>query len=272
MSLCLHSQPGPGKLLQVTPDSAGWSFLSFWVARLEAGDRMSGHTGREELAVIPLSGRAVIDAGAETHVLEREGVFQQLPHVMYLPPDTSYTIQAGAECELALGSAPAEGGLPARLITPEEIHVEIRGGANVRRQISHVLAPPLPAERLVVFEVYTPSGNWSSWPPHRHDGRQKSPYLEETYYYRIEPREGFAIQRVYSPDAGLDELVMPRDGDVVMVPEGHHPVVAAPGCNVYYLNFLAGPERSTAVADDPHYAWMRDDWEGKPLELPVGGR
>ncbi len=270
MSLVDHSRPGPGVRLSVIPETAGWSFLSFSVLQLDAGQRIRGETGHEELLVVPLSGRVVVQAAGEDHLLQRSSVFEQLPDVVYLPPGTPYVMQAGDGCELAVGSAPAEGRLPARRIGAGEMAVEMRGGANVTRQITHVLAPPLPAERLVVFEVYTPSGNWSSWPPHRHDGRQGSPYLEETYYYRVDPAEGFAIQRVYSPDAGLDELVMARDGDVVRVPEGHHPVVAAPGSNVYYLNFLAGPERSTAVADDPAYEWMRDDWEGRALTLPIG--
>ena len=256
----------------MTPESAGWSFLSFSVLQLHADQRIEGGTGHEELLIVPLSGRAVVHAAGVAHDLHRTSVFEQLPAVVYLPPSTPYVLQAGDGCELAMGSAPAEGVHPARRIAPEEMFVEMRGGANVTRQITHVLAPPLPAERLVVFEVYTPSGNWSSWPPHRHDGREDSPYLEETYYYRVDPAEGFAIQRVYSPDASLDELVLARNGDVVRVPEGHHPVVAAPGSNVYYLNFLAGPERSTAVADDPDYRWMRDDWEGKALTLPIGGR
>ncbi len=271
MSLVVHSAEGAGTRLAVTPENTGWSFLSFHVLLLDTGDRMTGNTGHEELLVVPLAGRAVVEAGGVRHVLERSSVFEQLPAVVYLPPGSTYLIHATAGCELALGSAPAEGEHPIRCIQPEEMQVELRGGANVTRQITHVLAPPLPAERLVVFEVYTPSGNWSSWPPHRHDGREGSPYLEETYYYRVQPQDGFAIQRVYSPDAGLDELVLARDGDVVMVPEGHHPVVAAPGSNVYYLNFLAGPERSTAVADDPAYEWMREDWAGKALKLPIGG-
>lgn len=263
---------GAGVRVEVTPQTAGWRFLSFRVVALAAGEVLEGDSGHEEVALVPLSGTARLEHAAGTHSVSRRGVFEELPHVLYLPPRTAYRVRAeGGPLELALGSAPAEGRYPARLIRPDEVRVEIRGGHNATRQISHLLGPQLPAERLVLFEVYTPSGNWSSWPPHRHDGRLGSPYVEETYYYRLEPADGFAVQRLYSRDSGLDELVLARDGDLVLVREGYHPVAAAPGTNAYYLNALAGESRDMTPHDDPAYAWVRDDWSGRALKLPVGG-
>lgn len=267
------AQPEGGSRIPiiVNPETAGWRYTSLWTYALPAGDDVLTNTDDREVVIVPLRGKGMVTTPAGAFRLDRTSVFEQLPRVLYLPPKTRFVLAADSDFEVALGAAPAEGKLPVRLFEPQEMKIEIRGEANARRQITHILAPPLPAERLVMFEVYTPSGNWSSWPPHCHDGRLGSPEMEEVYYYRIRPREGFAIQRIYTGGEEPDELMMPRHGDAVIVPGGHHPVVAAPGSNVYYLNVLAGPQRSTAVADDPHYKWMREDWTGKAMKLPVGG-
>lgn len=272
MSSLIRASAGPGARVEVSPALAGWRLLSFRVLALAPGETLEAQTGGEEAALVPLSGTARLEHGTLAHLVSRRGVFEELPHVLYLPPRTPYRVSAiDGPLELAVGSAPAEGRLPARLIRPDELRVEIRGGANATRQITHLLGPELPAERLVLFEVYTPSGNWSSWPPHRHDGRMGSPYVEETYYYRLDPADGFAVQRLYTGDTGRDELVLARDGDLVLVREGYHPVAAAPGTNAYYLNVLAGESRDMTPHDDPAYAWVREDWNGRALELPVGG-
>ncbi len=267
----LRLEPGGAEAkIAVTPASAGWRYLSFFAVELPPGGRYRYQKEGEEAALVPLFGRARIRLGEAAFETGRKSVFAELPEVFYAPPGTPIEVEALEAFAFAVGSAPAEGRLPPRRILPEEIPVEIRGGANCTRQISHVLAPPLPAERLLLFEVYTPSGNWSSWPPHRHDGRRGSPYLEEVYYYRIEPKNGWAVQRVYAED--LDETIRVEDGQAVLVPRGYHPVAAAPGSNVYYLNYLAGDERTTRVVDDPEWAWMREDWTGRALALPIGGK
>ena len=158
------------------------------------------------------------------------------------------------------------------------MRVELRGGASAARQVSHLLGPDQPAERLLLYEVYTPGGHWSGWPPHRHDGQGGSLYIEETYHYRISPQEGWAVHRNYCPEdiqgGGYDELLLARDGDVVLAPRGYHPVAAAPGSNVYYLNFMAGEavgeKRRTPPIDDDDWAWMRQDWTGRAMKLPIG--
>lgn len=269
-----HLRPEAGRALNVTPESAGWRFLSFGVVTLAAGEVHRGQTAALEVAVVPQSGAFRLEAGGQSFELRRESVFTELPHVVYLPPGTDWTLTAFSDTTFAWGGAPAEGRLPIRLIRPGEMRVEMRGGANAARQVSHILGPDLPAERLILYEVYTPSGHWSGWPPHRHDGQLGSVYIEETYHYHVTPPEGWAVHRNYSPEDGLDELLLARDGDVILAPRGYHPVAAAPGSNVYYLNFMAGEvtgeARRTAPVDEDRWAWMRQDWAGKPLELPIG--
>jgi 5-deoxy-glucuronate isomerase len=148
-------------------------------------------------------------------------------------------------------------------VRPEEVEIEVRGAGNATRQINHIVTPEFPAERLLVVEVFTPAGNWSSYPPHKHD-EDRPPgevVLEETYYYRTARPEAFAVQRLYSPRHGADVTVTVRDGDLMLVPWGYHTTAAAHGYDLYYLNALAGDRRSMAAADDPELAWVRPSWE-----------
>lgn len=160
-----------------------------------------------------------------------------------------------------------------RLITPAEFQVELRGGGSAGRQVNHVLAPPLPAERLIVYEVLIPGGAWAGWPPHCHDGLHGSPYLEETYYFRFDRPEGFGFHRNYLADGSFDESFAVRDGDCVAVPRGFHVTGAAPGSNMWILNFLAGEpiggERAQPPYFDPATTWITEDWTAGRLELPV---
>jgi 5-deoxy-glucuronate isomerase len=202
---------------------------------------------------------------------ERADVFSGLPYTLYLPIETSFKLTAETDCDLAFCYSKAEVHHPAALVTPADVRVEIRGGGNATRQINHMLEPAFPAHRLLICEVYTPSGNWSSYPPHKHDVHNPPGEvdLEEIYYYRIDRAEGYAIQKVYTHDKRIDETLTVRDGDLVIVPEGYHPVVAAHGYNAYYLNALAGSARSMAASDDPQYAWVRGAWREKDARLPL---
>ena len=203
--------------------------------------------------------------GKWNNVGSRANVFSGMPSAVYLPIQTSFTVKAVRDCDLAFCYCRAEDAHPAALIQPSDVRVEIRGGANATRQINHIITPEFPSQRLLIVEVYTPSGNWSSYPPHKHDVHNPPGEvdLEELYYYRIDRPEGYAIQRVYTRDRHLDETLTVRDGDLVLVPEGYHPVVAAHGYNVYYLNLLAGSAHSMAASDDPDYGWVRDTWREK---------
>ncbi len=268
-----HFKPvAGGTSVSVTPNTAGWKYLSFAVHRLKTGDRFAGESAGLELAMVPLGGKAVITVGDTEFQLSRRGVFLEMPAVLYLPPGSGFTVRAETDFEFSLGGAPAEGKYPLRLFQPAEMRSELRGGANATRRVNHILGANLPAERLLLYEVYTPSGFWSGWPPHRHDGRMNSLYIEESYYYRLEPADtGWAVHRNYSPEDGLDELLLARDGDLILAPKGYHPVAAPPGSNVYYLNYMAGEAlheaRGTPPVDDPSWGWMRQDWAGKPFDL-----
>lgn len=260
-------------LIDITPGSAGWKYLSFKVMAIAAGEKFQQATEGEEVALVPLKGEMRVEVDKERFEIARENFFAELPHVLYVPPGKTINVEAIANVEFAIGSAPAEGKYPTRLFAPSEMKAEIRGGGAARRQVNHILQHPLPAERLILFEVYVPGGAWSGWPPHCHDGYMGSPYLEEVYYYRIEPQNGFAIHRNYRKDKSFDELFAAQNGDAVLVTQGFHPVAAAPGSNVYFLNYLAGDllneARGTPPYDDPDYAWIKDRWEENVLKLPI---
>lgn len=271
----LRPAPGPGTLLEISPESAGWQYLSFRVVALAPGETLEGDTAGTEIAIVPLSGSGWFEFGGERHAVARTDVFTQKPHVAYLPPRTRYAIGAlgavGAlgAFEVAIGAAPATGRYPARLFTPAELPSFVRGGANVSRGVTATIDPTFPSERLIAYEILTPSGNWSSFPPHRHDGRSGTTCHEETYYYRLSPRDGFALQRLYTRDTDLDISIAVGDGDLVLVHEGFHTVATAPGTNAYYLNFLAGETKPVTQLNDPAYAWIVDDWAGRPVAIPL---
>ena len=263
---------GNGAMKVETADMS-FDYLRFEAKRLAPGETYAGETNGTELGIVALGGRfsAATSQGGFPSVGERANVFEGLPWCLYLPIGTSFTVTAITACDLAFCYCRAEEFHPARLITPPDNRVEIRGGGNATRQINHFLRPDFPAHRLLLCEVYTPSGNWSSYPPHKHDVHNPPGEvdLEEIYYYRIDRPEGYAIQRVYTKDRRLDETIAVRDGELVLIPEGYHPVVAAHGYNVYYLNALAGSARSMAASDDPDYAWVRQGWTEQDPRVPM---
>ena len=261
--------------LEITPEKAGWEYLSFRTYTFRAGQVIEGESAGDEMCMVLLSGAITMEAAGQTWRCDgRPSVFAGLPHAVYLPPGQTYRMTVHEDSDCAYGRAPAEGTLPPRLITPDDVKVEIRGGHNATRQITHILDPG-DAEKLLCVEVYTPSGNWSSYPPHRHDVQAPPDdvYLEEVYYFRMNPEDGWALQRLYTDDRSLDEVVVVEHGDAVMIRRGYHPVVAAPGYDAYYLNFLAGPTPSWAARDEPRLAWVRDHWQGREdrLRLPLSG-
>ncbi|HEX7289712.1 MAG TPA: 5-deoxy-glucuronate isomerase [Conexibacter sp.] len=268
-------RPGEGRDgLRVSPAATGWQHLDFEVLALTAGERVERDAAGRELAIVAISGAGVVEVGTETFELSRRGVFDEPGGLLYLPPGTSATLAAADAWHVAIGSAPAEGRYPLRLVTPEEVRVELRGGGPARRQVNHLLAPPLPAERLIVYEVFVPGGSWAGWPPHCHDGWHGSPYLEETYYFRFDRFDGFGFHRNYLADGSHDEAFAVRDGDCVTVPRGFHVTTAAPGNNMWILNFLAGELLDEARATPPYFdsrsTWIADDWSKGQIELPVG--
>lgn len=266
------SQPDGEFLLHVTPEIAGWRYLSFKVVRLTPGQVLEGNTANEEVIFVPLLGGGQLTSDGQSHPLSRQDPFRERPDLVYLPPRTPYrleTAKASSPFEVAFGGAPAEGKFPPRFVSRDQIPTSVRGDANVKRGVSVLADSDEFTERLTVYEIHTPSGNWSSFPPHRHDTRDGSSYHEETYYYRFSPPDGFALQRIYTRDTDLDEAIPVRHGDVVLIHEGYHPVVKAPGTNAYYLNFLAGGVRKISAVNDPRYDWVGKDWAGNPIAIPL---
>lgn len=247
--------------LDITPESAGWTYVGFKLLRLKPGETASGgEVGRETCLVI-VAGRCDVEIGRRTFadLGERMSAFEdKAPHAVYAPAGATFKIVARTELEIALCSAPGKGGGAARHIAPSQINRETRGvGANMRH-VRNILPETAPADSLLIAEVITPGGHWSSYPPHKHDtlAPPTESSLEEVYYHRLDPPQGFAFQRVYTDDRSLDETVCVEDGDVVLVPRGYHPVGAPYGYDLYYLNVMAGPERTWIFNNDPAHAWI----------------
>lgn len=253
--------------------SEDFEFLSFRNIRLSQGEAFDAETGERELAIVVLGGRCSVASSRGTwrDIGGRPNVFSGMPYALYLPISTAFSITTETKCDLALCYSKATESHEVQLVTPNDVEVEIRGGSNATRQINKILRPEFAADRLLVVEVYTPSGNWSSYPPHKHDVHNLplEADLEELYYYRIDRPEGYAIQKVYTRDKRLDFTLTVRSGEMVRIPEGYHPVVAAHGYNVYYLNALAGSARSMAASDDPDFDWVRATWGHKDPRVPM---
>jgi 5-deoxy-glucuronate isomerase len=255
----LHVKPRAerGKITSITPQSAGWKHVGFDVHKLNPGESASANTGEREVCLVLVSGKAAIN---EFGVLgERMTPFEGKPHAVYVPGGAEWRVEAKTAVTLAVCSAPAKGGThPARHIKPDQMSQETRGqGTNVR-YVTNILPEDAPADALLVVEVITPGGHTSSYPPHKHDtdNLPAESSLEETYYHRVNPPQGFAFQRVYTDDRSLDEAIVVEDGSVVMVPRGYHPVVAPHGYDLYYLNVMAGPHRHWVFRNDPAHEWM----------------
>jgi 5-deoxy-glucuronate isomerase len=240
---------------KVTPESAGWTYVGFEVLAL--GAPVERETGSDELCVVVLSGTCDIGSehGEWRGLGGRADPFSGLPDAAYLPPRTRYTL--AGDGEVALCTAPARDGAAARVLPGDRVEPETRGYGAQERTIHPILMGDEAADALLVCEVLTPAGHWSSYPPHKHDrdALPEESFLEETYYHRVKPPHGFALQRVYTGDGTLDETVAARDRDVVLVPRGYHTVSAPPGYDLYYLNVMAGPTRTWAIANDPDHEW-----------------
>lgn len=275
----IRPSDGPGALLDITPQSAGWQNVAFAIHDVHAGSPHRGGVADRETAIVTIEGAGRVLVDGLTVDVARTSVFQQVGRVVYVPPGHDFTIETDDTLVVAVGSAPAEGKLPVRVFEPSEMRSEIRGGGSAYRQVIHSLAHPLPAERLILYEVYIPRGTWAGWPPHRHDGIQGSPYLEEVYYFRLDRPEGYVLHRNFADGEGLhgdddfDEVAVAHDGDAVLVPQGYHTSVASPGSNMYFLNYLAGEleldERRTPPCFHAEHTWIEADWTAGAWDLPV---
>ena len=249
-----------GSVVKVTPESAGWEYVGFEVLRHAEGRTVERRTGAEEVCLVVLAGFCNVSAADNEWrgIGERDTVFEGQPFAVYLPPGMEYAVEAVTYLELAVCSAPAESGVEPFLVRPQDIEVEVRGSGNLERRIHPILMDDRPAERLLVVEVITPNGHWSSYPPHKHDQDDlpNESYLEETYYHKIQPPQGFAVQKVYTEDRSLDETMTVGHDDTVLVPRGYHAVSTPPGYDLYYLNVMAGPVREWKFKNDPDHEWL----------------
>ncbi|RWR48731.1 5-deoxy-glucuronate isomerase [Sinirhodobacter ferrireducens] len=253
-----------GKVHEITPASAGWRYVGFSLYRLRPGESAAEATGATEVILVLVEGRARIHAaGQDWGVLgERMNVFERTPpQCLYVPNGQDWSLVAETDCTVAVCAAPGRGNHPARRIGPGGIALTERGrGTNTRYVHNIAMEAEDYCDSLLVTEVFTPAGHWSSYPSHRHDEDDfpRITYLEETYYHRINPAQGFGIQRVYTEDGTLDETMAVQDGDVVLVPRGHHPCGAPYGFEMYYLNVMAGPRRNWRFQPDPAVTWILD--------------
>ena len=275
----LHLRPDAEGAVRLDPGRAGWRYLSFETHIVGRGGLVIAAAAEDaETCLVVLDGLNVnVDGGTDRWLLEgRDGPFADLPSALWLPDGRELRLSLpDGEGRVAVARAPRSGrddvaASPIQ-VHPGDVHTEIRGAGNATRQINHIIAPDFPADRLEVVEVLTPSGNWSSWPPHKHDvdDMPDEAVLEEIYYYRFRRPEAWAIQRLYRADRSRDGIWEVRDGDVVLVTDGYHPFTATHGDDAYYLNALAGDRRTMACSFDPDLDWVRSTWAAVPADPRV---
>jgi 5-deoxy-glucuronate isomerase len=256
-----HAPDHEHRVVSVTPASANWEYVGFDLYRLAAGETASAETGTRERCLVFIGGRGNAEAGGKDFGIlgERADPFSGKPHAFYVPAGSNWRVRAETDLEFAVCSAPGAGNSrPPRVIGPDSHQVITRGKGNNVRYVTDILNESDPADSLLVVEVITPAGNASSYPPHKHD-RDAFPEetrLEEVYYHRLKPRQGFGFQRIYTDDRSLDVSMTIEDGDVTLVPRGYHPCAALHGYDLYYLNVMAGPRRQWRFYNDPAHAWM----------------
>lgn len=274
-------KPGKAKGIyhSITPETANWNYLSFGAREMVKGEKWEHETQNNEMVIVLLSGNFKVESDKGTWETKngRTGVFDGVAHTLYLPKNSSFVLTATSDMlDIAYGSCVSEEDFPPKFVTPEETPVVIFGGDNATRQFNDLVPPGFGCSKIVVREVYTPSGNWSSFPAHKHDerildgnGNVLEPIQEETYFYKFQKSEAYAIQQVYTADRSLDEIVRPKHNNVVLIPKGFHPVVAEHGFHCYYLNFLAGTDQCLANTTDPDHEWIYDSWKTKDDRLPL---
>lgn len=251
-----------GQVHRITPETAGWRHVGFELWRLRAGESAAGATDATEVILVMVEGKArLTGAGRDWGEMgARMSPFEKTaPHCLYLPPREDWRAEATTDCTIAVCRAPSPGGRPARRIGPDGIALTPRGeGPNLRHINNIAMEAEDFCDSLLVTEVFTPAGNWSSYPSHRHDEDDfpRITYLEETYYHRLNPAQGFGVQRVFTGDGALDETMAVHDRDLVLVPRGYHPCGAPYGYEMYYLNVMAGPRRAWRFENHPDHDWI----------------
>ncbi|WMT87592.1 5-deoxy-glucuronate isomerase [Pelagibacterium sp. 26DY04] len=250
-----------GKVIDVTPASAGWAYVGFALHRLAPGETVAETTGEREVCLVFVAGTGAVSAGGERlgEMGGRMSPFDGKPAAVYVPGNSEWSVTAASELEFAVCSAPALTGREVKVIGPDAMSQEVRGKGTNTRYVTNILPETDGvADSLLVVEVITPGGHTSSYPPHKHDrdALPEESYLEETYYHRLNPPQGFGFQRVYTDDRSLDEVMLIEDGVTVLVPKGYHPCAAIHGYDLYYLNVMAGPHRVWRFHNQPDHEWL----------------
>ena len=284
MKLLLRSKIKTGVYQQITSEKASWNWLNFEARFMKKGEKWTFETEQYEIAIVLLGGNFKVESNKGTWETKngRKNVFSGVAHTLYLPRETVFTLTAQSEnLDIAYGWCLAERTFDPKFILPENTPTVIFGGDNATRQFNDLIPPGFGCSRIVSREVYTPSGNWSSFPAHKHDkrtldenGRLVEPQQDEIYFYKFQKQEAYAIQQIYTkeedqPDKSLDEIYKTQNNDVVLVPGGYHPVVAGHGYNCYYLNFLAGTDQSLKNTTDSDHEWIYGSWKEKDNRLPL---
>jgi len=281
----LHIRPGADGVVATDPRRSGWRYLSFRAFGLREGETLILDRPDEEAAIVTISGGGVavtVDDGPALELRGRRSVFEGMPWSGYIPAGSTTRLtgrpmpgmQAAvvAVAQAPLTGRPGVSGKPI-VVGPTDVEIELRGAGNATRQVNNIMMPGFPADRLLICEVFTPAGNWSGWPPHKHDvdDPPREAVLEETYFYQFARPEGWAIQRIYHRDGSRDLMLAVRHGDLVMVDQGYHPFASTQGYDAYFLNALAGDRRTMANSDDPDLAWVRTLWPSMALDprLPL---
>ena len=263
----------------ITTKTAKWKYLNFEARLMNKGETWEHDTLNNEMVIVLLGGNFKVESNQGNWETKngRKDVFSGVAHTLYLSRNSRFTLTALSDTlDIGYGWCQVDEDFPAKFVTPEDTPVVIFGGDNATRQFNDLVPPGVGCSKIVVREVYTPSGNWSSFPAHKHDerlvgtdGTVLEPIQEETYFYKFQKPEAYAIQQVYTKDRSLDEIVRPRHNDVVLIPKGYHPVVAEHGFHCYYLNFLAGTDQCLANSTDPDHEWIYGSWTSKDKRLPL---
>lgn len=284
MKLLINPKKTFGVYQSINPKEANWNWLHFEARLMKKEEEWKFNTEENEIVIVLLSGNFRVESNRGTWetINGRKDVFSGIAHTLYLPRNTKFTLTATSEVlDIGYGWCVADEDFEPKFLTPEETPVVIFGGDNATRQFNDLVPPGFGCSKIVSREVYTPSGNWSSFPAHKHDlrkvdesGNVLEPQQDETYFYKFQKPEAYAIQQVYTkpednPESPIDEIIKAKHNDVVLIPFGYHPVVAEHGYHCYYLNFLAGTDQSLANTTDSDHEWIYNSWIGKDKRLPI---
>ena len=261
MNLLREYKPAEGYVEIFKRGESGLKLVTFGILSLSDGKSFAGDSGDEEVALIVMSGKCTVKVGSTTYqsIGKRTSVFGGRAYGVYIPCGKSYEVTGEGQVDIAVCKAPSDLKSDPVLITPDDVLVKTVGQHNWKRYVHDIVDMRVKAGCLVIGETFNPPGNWSSSPPHRHDfdNIPDESEQEEVYFFKVSPPQGFAVQRIYTDDLSLDELYAIKDGDTVAIPEGYHPVAAAPGYQVYYLWILAGEKRILCPKDDPAHTWLK---------------